>query len=277
MITDSTASLIAYWSEGDVKDYTAWYYRYSYQNNKLASVDSNQYHVRISVLEELPTNYTLSWQIQIDEEYLSDPFAEIINGLVIKYKTDELGAFSEVINIEEIMEVLKRSFDEAEKQLSELPEEGQLALENIENSISNREGIELLLIKDIRLFHQAFGYEYYIDQAGIYEIEIPNLFGGEPYPGIAETKAINVNRSRKTCTIIYDEYIDEEKATELLSETAEEISNSDTPLGSVDQFTDHSEFDAVLTSGWLTRALYTRTVVAGSEKGVEKMVLTLDQ
>lgn len=274
MITDSTVALVAYWSEGDVKEFEVWNSRYNYNNNNLESADSNSYQVRITVIEEQPYSYLLSWQMNLNEEQKADPFAMIFDGMTILYQTDELGFFVGITNLDELMVYVEKSLKKVKEAFDEHDLEAMETIEKLSKSLLKRDAIELLILRDLQLYHQAFGFEYFRDQIGIYEIEIPNVFGGDPYPGVAETKAVNVNEVAKTCTIIYDQFINKEAAATLIKETLDDISEEESSSLTFSEFSDHSEFDAELTSGWLKRASFERTVVVESSKRIDRISIT---
>lgn len=273
--TDSTVALIAYWSEGDVKQYTIHSSRTDYKDGTLEIEEKSTYHVTITVLEETLSSYTLSWKIRMNDEDLDDPFCSIINGLDIHYKTDELGAFLKVLNIDDVRSAMSSAFNDVKSKLKKVSS-NEMAIKELERTFSQREAIEQVLMKDVQLYHMAFGFEYFLEQKGIYESEIPNIFGGDPYPGIMEMVAIDLNKMDKTCKIIIDQYMDKEKAALLLTETLDDLSKNSTPTFDIKQFEDHNEFRPVLTTGWLDRAYHQRTVEINDLKRVDTMEISAE-
>jgi hypothetical protein len=159
---DSTVQVVAYWNKNDVHTYNM-----SYEKIKVKGTDSivNQkitYRVDIKVVDSTAKSYTVEWKYRdyvlngADQKKLVESGASKILGLfqgqVVRFKTDENGSFTELLNWREI----KKRQEESIKLLikgNKLPKE----IKNALDKLSTKETIQDYALKDVMQFHTFYG------------------------------------------------------------------------------------------------------------------------
>lgn len=157
--SDSTVQVVAYWSKNEKQTY-------SFINEKIKVVDNDstiketiKYKVDITILDSTDTGYTIEWKYRGFEasnnvEIIQDITA-LYNGLSIKFTTDEIGSFQELLNLNEIKEYQKKAFDLlAEK--ADNPTTRK-TMEAFRTKITSDSSIVEYSLKDINIFHSFFG------------------------------------------------------------------------------------------------------------------------
>lgn len=67
--------------------------------------------------------------------------------------------------------------------------------------IASKQGSEIALLKQIKLYNFSFGYQYKIDFEQINNVKFPNPLGGETFDAVEKVKLVNVDFKNSICTI----------------------------------------------------------------------------
>lgn len=157
---DSTVQVITYWEKGDKKDYLVTKERTKIKGTVTTSKESSTYTFALTVKDMTEDSYTIELDYKnIGSEMKGDLMESVINltkDLKIIYKTDENGSFSEVVNWKEIKIYIQKSMDVVRKDSKSNPEIKTI-INQLETTISTKEAIESLFVKDIQQFHAFHG------------------------------------------------------------------------------------------------------------------------
>lgn len=183
---DSTVAFVAYWNNGDVRDFQITKEEKRLKGDEVIKDISTTYSARFEVIDSTETSYTIQYDFknqafganQIPDEFM--PVLEKYKFLKIKYKTDELGAFVELLNWQEIANLMTELFEETSTMIGPDSVDISKAIEPFVKIFSTREAIEIVLLKELQYIHWPFGLEYNIYDTIHYEEYLPNLFGGDP-------------------------------------------------------------------------------------------------
>jgi len=74
--------------------------------------------------------------------------------------------------------------------------------------IVSKQGLEIALLKQIKLYNFSFGYKYKIDFEKINNVKFPNPLGGEPFDAVEKVKLINVDFKNSICKIETSKIVD---------------------------------------------------------------------
>jgi hypothetical protein len=136
------------------------------------------------------------------------------------------------------------------------------------------------LLRDIALYHSAYGVEYSFTPQ-ITETTLPNFIGGDPWPAQVSLKLSKLNAKEDLAQVQINQEIDQVKAAAIIKQYIAKLSaaqGKELPkdaLPSTIMIKDNTEFDIVLSSGWIKRAYMKRVAkVSDIEKtGTYKIVM----
>lgn len=212
---DSTkVSFVSYWSIGDSYNFKVSKIKQQWKNDELTKDESQQYIANFTVIDSTETSYTVKWSYENNLENnfkipqeLKDKF-EKYKLSEIEYKTSEVGDFIEILNWQQLSELMSNMIDDIVEVLSEDDENKKSTLKDamfpLKSVYSSKEGIENIVLKELKYFHFPMGVEFDISEPLLYEDEIPNMFGGNPIKADGKIYFDNVDYEEGFC-ILYQE------------------------------------------------------------------------
>ncbi|RKQ42942.1 hypothetical protein BXY85_3560 [Roseivirga pacifica] len=216
---------IAYWETGDIYEFEATKIKRQWDGEILTKNDSITYNCILKVLEETDSSYLMSWKFDspfLGELGLPMKLMGSIKGFFeteVIYKTNELGEFLEVINLEEIRSKTNNLIDsligdDIEKS------DGALSantVQQIKAMLTSDQMIQGLVLKEIQFIHMPFGYEYALNETIFYEEQLPNLFGGAPLRGDVELILLEADTIERKAALVRKMRINEEDTKSFLT------------------------------------------------------------
>jgi len=183
---ETSVSFVAYWKKGDTKTYMVTKKNIQYKNDTLVKESTDGYIVKFVVVDSTATSYVIDWNYEntlfqstaLPKEVV--PVLEKYKNINIRYTTDELGAFKEVLNWKEVGKMMNEMFDKLLSSLSENKTDVSKAIKPFKEIYSSKEGIESLVMKEIQYFHWPFGIAAVYGDTLRYEEYLPNMLGGDP-------------------------------------------------------------------------------------------------
>lgn len=159
--TTSPISIIAFWKNGEIKDYYMSNKKNKYEEDSLISSKSiNENITRISVLDSSEKSYTLQYEIINNLKKLENSsfkqMANVVNDIkdqytdsdfTLRYKTDELGAFDSYIDPEKTYAACDKIMETVKKK----------TLENLDKKVKNLNPLLDKLMTGQKLFETMFG------------------------------------------------------------------------------------------------------------------------
>ncbi|MES2847927.1 MAG: hypothetical protein V4685_02640 [Bacteroidota bacterium] len=273
VITDTTATVLAYWNKGDKAKYSLKMTKEKYGNGKKISGGTSESDIDIMVADATDSTYTLHWKyskINLPGYNNSDPLIEkltkLVEGITFKYLTEQDGSFKALVNYKEVQKAVNTSLDDF---LKMYPQKERAMIEQVKTVFTSRESIEELIMKDVQLVHNLYGGEYKLHEKLTAETQLPNVLGGNPFPAILTIEMVQLDKLNKTCTINLDQVLDAEKAAKEVGAFLDKTSNP--PLEKLPDLdiSDKYAFEVDLVTGWMKKVLFTRTAAAEGKKNVE--------
>lgn len=293
ILSDSAAQVVAYWKKGDKKKLN--FKKVIEKNNpgERKKIDSTQYSVVAEVLEEFKDGYILKWQYDHaspNETFnlLFKDYPQLSKPLIIIYRTDELGAFKEVINLPEIQAYVSETLqllqkiiesDKSVKNASQVKE----AINQFRPALTGRAGIETVMMKEIQFFHTFFGAQYSLNKKASANIELPNAFGGDPFKARIEVDLKEINKKQNSFTLEMRQFADRDQSKKIIIEIlkkvlpAEKFSDSKLLEKEIQDFAieDVCVQQVNAESCWVNWMSYKRNVTAGAHRRIETIDLTV--
>ncbi|MCF1753157.1 hypothetical protein [Mariniradius sediminis] len=164
-------------------------------------------------MEETESEYTIQWSYQkVFSAAIPGPLEkQLTEGIPnqIIYKTDETGIFKGIENWQEIAKAVNSIFSHLTIE-GELEEQVANAVKPIVNALNTKEGVEMILFKELQYLHFPFGIEYTMGEDITFTELLPNSFGGDPIKGNSTISLHELDQEKSTCTLLYEMILDPE-------------------------------------------------------------------
>ncbi len=221
-------------------------YRYEIRKNK-EDPRQPQYNdmqsvtiAELAVIAENDTQKTCTWKYSptrvegIDPALLDEGVKKMLNmnvGINLVFHVDNSGMLTDLVNFSEVQEALLRKFDTvftilmapvhySEKAMDSTYSEEELntkvreALEKMNSTWSTPEMLLRFYYAELQQMHLLFGAEFHSDSTYTIPVELPNPFGGDPFPGFETYQLTNI--SGNTTEIHVVQHVDELKFRDIL-------------------------------------------------------------
>jgi len=194
VITESSVTVVSYWVIGENHRFACTHT----EEKKGEGEDSKKtasYNIDMSIVGANDTSYFIEAKyngIQADSsaDYAEKLMAQLMEGFVVKYRTDELGALQEIKNVDEIKAYLVKGYEMAIAQYK--GKEGLYdSLLQVKEYLTSDEMV-LQACEEITMLHFFHGGEYNRLKPGYGASEFPNLFGGPAFPAQAKIEVSKV-------------------------------------------------------------------------------------
>ncbi|SFT53184.1 hypothetical protein SAMN04489724_1181 [Algoriphagus locisalis] len=183
---DSTVRTIAYWDYKEVNTYQISLETFDVISQDTSNWNKISYLVDMEILDSTAANYEVSWtyrdfSFDLGErdstyQYFIYKMLSITEGSLVKFRTDELGAFQEVTNVEEISEFYKKAADILKTTFGNIPQINEMVDQTFKN-YRNKNSIETQSIKDVLQFLNFHGAEYKLGEELSGVIQSANILG----------------------------------------------------------------------------------------------------
>lgn len=216
-MADSTAQVIAYWDKGEKQAYRIITEKFKIKDSDTISKKVSSYDVDITVLDSTKNSYTVQWlysTIKSNEDNNSiQKVLNLTSNMKVIFKTDELGAFVEVVNWKEIRDYIQKSTKILQNDVKKVPELVQL-IKQLEKQFSTKEAIESASIKDIQQFHTFHGANYKLGEILEANLKVPNIFGLEPFDSHTTVFLDEINEEDANIVMRATQEIDSDQLTD---------------------------------------------------------------
>lgn len=261
VITESSVTVVSYWVIGEQHRFAC-----THTEEKIGEGDDGKrvahYNIDMSIVGADDTSYFIEAKynnITIDTgaDYAEQLMAQLMEGFVVKYRTDELGALQEIKNVDEIKAYLLKGYDMAIAQYK-----GKSVYDSLLQLKEYLASDEMVLqaCEEITMLHFFHGGEYNRVKPGYGESEFPNVFGGPAFPAQAKIEVTKVAEDRSSFHVTQFTKLDAVAAKPLILSTLKTVYKSlgidvpdDTELIKHLEIKESVEAQIQTETGWPTR------------------------
>ena len=215
-IKDSTVQVIGYWSKYDKQSYDVTYEKYKLKNKDTISRELMKYEVDVKIIDSTANSYSIEWfykNYSIDtENELVRKLTSIADDISVKIKTDEYGAFLEVINWEEVRDYLEKVTEKLKVELKDVPNYKEI-IANVMSIYSTKESVEANAIKDALQFYKFHGVKYKLGEELTGKLETSNNYGEKPFETNVQYSLDEINETDGNSILRSTEIINSEELT----------------------------------------------------------------
>jgi hypothetical protein len=224
----TSVSYVAYWSTGDSYDFRVRKTSMQWTGDSLTKDEISEYVANFEVVDSTETSYTVVWTYSnelintwdIPEEMLDELSKYEMSEVV--YTTTELGEFIGIENWEQLAEMMRSMFKDvfriiakdSETEYDKMMQAAQPFLE----MYSSREGIEQMVLPELKLFHFPFGAMIPVGDTIRYEDLFPNLLGGDPIRADAKLWFEEVDFGEERSVLVQESRLNREDTMSFLRE-----------------------------------------------------------
>jgi len=235
---DSSASCITYWKKSETKVYSILHEKTIDVKDSASRHFSFSYEAHITVLDSTEEDYTIKWVFHVSGQGNK----ELIG-------TQPLPVFEGMQMIFKISSV--GTFIELINW-----EEVRDSYAHLSGTVySTKESVEAALIKEIQLFHLPFGYKFTTRKVSE-NTQLSNPLGGDPLPALQTYQITELDRRQDRFTLSFRQELDKSSFDKLV-------------------VSDTSEYQFILSSGWIRRLYYLRTAGSAALKQSDAYTITL--
>ncbi|MCI0341034.1 MAG: hypothetical protein L0216_07745 [Planctomycetales bacterium] len=244
--------------------------------------------VTVEVREKKADGYVFRWTYGKAEPAdpaaprnpLAERLANLAQGLALDIRTDEDGTPEGLANPESVVSFYEKAFEVlgAEWAKAGMPAPSQEQMLRALQPFRSPETVGVAALRDPMIFFVVCGGEFRLGEKRDYEDQLPNPFGGEPFPSRAWFRMNEVRDEGREAVIEWRQTLDPEKSREILLATfkamAEKMgtplpAEKDLPSLSVE---DQGLFVMEVATGWPRSVRHERTTLSGVQKRVDRTV-----
>lgn len=227
----NTIPMVGYWYKGAHKNVTYTKTETKTVKGKPAvetSVSNALWEIKDSTDKHYTIHYTYkNFIFSNPKDSVSIAYAELFKGITIKYRTNELGVFDTILNLEEIIAISNKGLNNVFKKLNWPDNELTRALaQKMKSFFNNPTLLRTSISEEMVLIHYFYGLEYKLNQAYTYDYYMENSFGGEPFPAIAVFKMTALNAANDRCKLTVNITPNDKEFKRILYETMVSLSEA---------------------------------------------------
>lgn len=167
-------------------------------------ISLTSFNANFKVLEKSETEYLVEWNYtnsilaDKDPNFENNILAKLLN-IKFEIKLSNYGKFIELVNVDEIRTASNKAIDELN--VKETNPNMKVQYNGVKQMIVSKQGLEIALLKYIKLYNFSFGYEYKTNFEQVNNVKFPNPLGGEPFDAVEKVKLISVDNKTSICKI----------------------------------------------------------------------------
>jgi hypothetical protein len=284
--TDTSTTIFPNFKKGEKKSFQIKETSIQYSGFRTLMKSSVLYHCTMEIVEDSINNYLIEWNItKLSVEHDKFPvyllLAGMRDGLTIRYKINKQGMPIEFLNLTEVIQRLKRSYDSLIV-LQKFDAVNEALANQFPTFLTTPGGIVDVFLKPLFLYHAAYGGEFALHQPNYRAEDARNAFGDLDFPTSVIVELSQLNPAKDFAQLIIDQVASKELTALILAERFKEITEDITGKNAKDgelpkqiRMKDHNEFDIILSTGWLSRVYYERITKDGLNKKVDTMEIVM--
>ena len=216
------------------------------------------------------------------KDSVSIAYAELFKGVTIKYRTNELGVFDTILNLDEIIAISNKGLNNVFKKLNWPDNEvTSVIAQKMKSLFNNPTLLRTSISEEMVLIHYFYGLEYKLNQAYTYDYYLENTFGGEPYPALAVFKMTALNAAVDRCKLTVNITPNDKEFKRILYETMISVSATmQIPKPQKSDFATASmqhkcEAEYSIAEGWPIKIIFTKISTINGSKSTSVTTIAL--
>ncbi|WP_242130694.1 hypothetical protein [Aestuariivivens marinum] len=265
---------VAYWDLNEEYSFSGSYDNYKVKNQDTIYLSKMNYDVNIKVLGQTDSTYTIRWIYHnhkfIQGTELARKLSEGKDTIQVVFKTNELGAFKKILNIEELTEYYREKFNSLSNTYAD-DKQTLEAINSVRKQFENPEYILTNSIKDISSFYTFHGAKYDLNEEyngnlkTVNNYDTNNPFDTKVTVWLDEIDSENNNYILRTYQNVNENQLKKVVAKKL-----------NIPEDQIPELKNETYVtNRIHGSGWTTYMIFTREVTSLDDKSVEEYIIQM--
>lgn len=274
-VAQPAVSIVPKWQVGDKLRFEMVRTRERSQKGEPARRGSAATDFEVEVLSAGKTGFVLAWtwaETRLDDPDLASnlvarKMANLMNGFRMILDVNQDGAFRGVQNWAELKD---KGITLVEAVSDELKKAGldEAAVGTIRGQVSatfaSQEQINQFATREPQLFFMAMGAEFDGDAPIEMDSELPNPFGGEPFPSRARIALKELDKETGLARVTFQQIVQPGEARRIMEQSLREMAKRigkpapDGPLFKDVAIEDHADLVIETSTGWIRSLTHTR-------------------
>lgn len=282
-LKDSSVQAIGYWDKNEKQSYTITTDKFKIREGDTISKSQLTYDVDITIVDSTAKSFIIEWKYSNYRVSGSELFRQRIEAgfqnLAIRIRTDEMGAFEEVLNWEDVRDHMKKSSTLLQEEFKYDPKAKEI-MEEVAKIYNSKANIEAIAINDIQQFYTFHGGKYVKGEPAEASIQVPNVTGGKPFDADVFIYLDEINEKEENYILRYELSVDEKQLQQAVKEYLTNLAKKAgkpvpkdlvlNPLVNTTQIGSR-----IHDYGWVIYSISTKTVSAGEILNIEERVIEI--
>ncbi|MBS1661760.1 MAG: hypothetical protein JST68_12005 [Bacteroidetes bacterium] len=281
---DSAVDCVIHWQPGAKKTYSIIHEKSTTGGPGNAAPFRFVYEADVTVIDSSAQTFTVKWEFRLPDDFkmahprLSDSLP-VFNGMSMIFKISKMGAFVTLENWEQVRDAYVKQM---EISLPRKQDSFALAtMKAVKEMFNSKTTVEATLVREIQLFHTLYGYRFTTREASE-STQLPNPFGGEPFPAYQTYQLTNLDPAKDAYTIVFRLKMDTANLNKISDPLFEKMNIKDN--ASLEEarkqlknynIQDFTEYRFIKSTGWVSRLFYERSVTNGVTKQSDFYTISL--
>lgn len=283
-MADSSVQVIGYWDKNEQQSYLVTEDIIRLKDADTLYKEHMKYKIEIKILDSASNSYTIEWVYKDFETNIKPrikkQLAAISHNKRVVLMTDEMGAFKEVLNGQELTSQMNKSLKDLRQVYKITPEENEL-IKRFELTFANKESLENSFVNDIQQFYTFHGGKYTLNEPLEAHTKVQNVLGGDPFDSYMQGSLDEIDDEDNTFILRLSQDLDSKQLTdatfEYLVAAANRMGSTVPKRDELKDLTNELLISArIHGSGWIIYSVSTKTVSAESTTNIEERVVELE-
>ena len=282
-LKDSSVQAIGYWDKNEKQSYTITTDKFKIREGDTISKSQLIYDVDITIVDSTAQSFVIEWKYSnyrvTGGELIRQKLDAFFQNLTIRFKTDEMGSFEELLNWQEVRDHMKKT---STLLLQEFKNEPKLmeVMAEVGKIYNSKENIETIAINDIQQFYLFYGAKYIKGETTEASIQIPNVFSSKPFDADVVLYLDEINEKDENYILRYEQSVDEKQllaaVTEYVTKIAKTVGKpAPKDLGIKNLVNELQIGSRIHDYGWVIYSVSTKKVTAEGIESVEERVIEI--
>jgi hypothetical protein len=283
-MNDSTVQAIGYWDRNETYSYLVTSTKYKVTKDDTTARETLKYDLDITIKDSTANSYTIEWAYKnlqhSSTNELVRKLAAVSENIRVVIKTNEMGAFEEVVNWQEVGTAIRKAVDMLKKEFKAVPKLDEI-LSPLVATYTTKAGIENTAMLDAQQYYTFHGGKYKLGEEVSAKIQLPNNYGGAPIDADLTVRLDEINPDDNNYIVRYWQEADSKQLTDASYEFIKKIAASagakNIPPRDKMPATTHEEDVAsrIHGSGWVIYSVRTKVINIEGVSSVDEMIIEL--
>lgn len=272
MNSQISVQVVGYWGMNEKYEYKGSYQKYKVTGKDTVFESDMTYDITIKITDSTSNSYKVEWLYKNHKFKRGNKIAKLISNptdsVKVEFITDELGAFKEVLNMEELLSFYDKKFKTLIKESRD--KELKKILIQVNKQFKNENFIKNNSYKDLLNFYTFHGAKYDLKKEYNAKMKTSNNYGGEPFDTEVKVWLDEIDSENNNFIMRSYQKIDSIQLKNAVSKHLK------APLNKIPEITNETYIaNRIHGTGWTTYSILTREVNSDNSKSVEEYIIKI--